>query len=57
MGAGVLLFEGVELIFGGEFAVDEEEADFEEAGLFCELFDGYASVLENSFVSVDVGDA
>lgn len=48
--------EFLELHFSREFSVDQEEGDFKEVTLFCKLFDGIASVLQNAFVSVNEAD-
>ena len=44
------------MLLGGKLSVDEEECDFEEGGVFCELLDGDASVLQDSLISIDVAD-
>ena len=52
----VLVFEKGELLFGGQFAVDEEESNLEEGRMFCKLLDGYAPVLQDPLISIDVAD-
>jgi len=57
--AGVLhdlLVEGSKLLGGGELTIDHEEGTLDEGGFFSELLDGVTTVLEDSLVSVDVGD-
>ncbi len=39
-----------------QFAVKQQIAGFQEVALFGELFDGEATVQENTFVTVDIGD-
>jgi hypothetical protein len=46
----------VELLLGGQVAVDEQVGDLEVRGLLGELLDGIAAVLEDPGVAVDVRD-
>ena len=54
------LRESCELRLGGQFAINKKEARLKEAGVIGKLFDWISTVLENSFISVDIrnlGDA
>jgi hypothetical protein len=44
------------LLLSREFSKDNEEGNLEECGLLCELLNGVASVLKDTFVSIDVGN-
>ena len=46
----------VELLAGGQLAVDEEVGDLEVAGVLAELLDRIAAVLQHAGLAVDVGD-
>ena len=46
----------LELLGGGEFAVEEEVRGFEVGALFGEIFDRVAAIAEDAGVAVDVGD-
>ena len=48
--------EGPQLIFWRELSVDQQKSYFEEWRIFCKLFDGIASILQNSFVAIDVAN-
>lgn len=52
-----LLVEGSKLLGGGEFTVNDEEGTLDEGRFFGELLNGVTTVLEDSLVSVDVGDS
>jgi len=47
--------ELVELRLAGQFAIQQQVADFHEAGMFCQLADRIAAVQQDAFVTVDVG--
>lgn len=48
-----LALERMILLLCWEFTIDEEIGDFEEVGLFCELFDWVAAISQN-FEKLDV---
>ena len=48
--------EIVLLVGRGQFAVQQQVAQFQEIRLFGELFDGVSAMQENPLVAVDIGD-
>jgi hypothetical protein len=48
--------ELLELLGGGQLAVEQQVGHLEEGGLLRELLDGVAAVLEDALVAVDEGD-
>ena len=52
----VLVFKKAELLFGGQFSMDEKESNLEEGGMFSKLLDGDAPVLQDPLISIDVAD-
>src|SRR5215216_6014686 len=53
---GDLVHPSVQLVPGRQLAVEQQIRHLEEAGVLGKLFDRIAAVLQNSNVSVDVGD-
>jgi len=49
--------EFIELLWRGQFAVDQQVARFEEIAFFGELFDGVSTVAENSAIPVEIRDS
>ncbi len=47
---------GLELLRGGQFAVQQQVGDFQEAALFRQLLDGVAAIAQNAFVAIQIGD-
>ncbi len=54
--SGDVKYKIVELLFGGELAVDEQVGYFQEAGFLGQLFDGVTSIVKNPGLAVDEGD-
>ncbi len=46
-----------QFVGGRQFAVQQQIADFHEAGFFGELADGIAAMQQDAFVAVDIGQA
>ena len=51
-----LVGELLQLLLGGQLAVDQQIADLDEVGLLCQLLDRVAAVAQDAGVAVDVGD-
>jgi hypothetical protein len=53
---GDLVDPGLELLLGGQLAVDQQVGDLEEARALRELLDRVAAVLQDALVAIDEGD-
>ena len=50
------LVEGYHLLGRGQFAMEEQVADFKEIAVLRQIFDRIAAVQQNTFIAVDVSD-
>jgi hypothetical protein len=54
--AGHAQLEILELLGGGQIAVEQQVADFEEMRLLGQLVDGIAAIEQLALVAIDIGD-